>query len=103
MAESAREFFEGLEGRIDPAKVAGQTVSYRFDIEGEGSWHVAVVDGEVTVTEATDPADCMIWMKDEVFAKLRAGKQNPMTAFMTGKIKVDGDMALAMKLKDLFF
>ena len=45
----------------------------------------------------------MIRMKDEVFAKLRAGKQNPMTAFMTGKIKVDGDMALAMKLKDLFF
>ena len=45
MAESAREFFEGLEGRIDPAKVTGQTVSYRFDIEGAGSWHVAVVDG----------------------------------------------------------
>ena len=53
MAESAREFFEGLEGRIDPAKVAGQTVSYRFDIDGEGSWRVAVVDGAVTVTEAT--------------------------------------------------
>ncbi len=103
MADSAREFFEGLEGRIDPAKMAGQTVSYRFDIEGEGNWHVGVVDGAVTVTESTDSADCVIRMKDDVFAKLRAGKQNPMTAFMTGKIKVEGDMSLAMKLKDLFF
>jgi putative sterol carrier protein len=42
-------------------------------------------------------------MKDEVFAKLRRGEQSPMTGFMTGKIKVDGDVGLALKLKDLFF
>ena len=35
----------------------------------------------------------MIHMKDEVFGKLRRGQQNPMTGFMTGKIKVDGDVA----------
>ena len=40
MAESAREFFEGIESRIDPARTQGQTVSYRFDIDGAGSWHV---------------------------------------------------------------
>ena len=45
-ATSAREFFEGLEGRIDPAKIAGQTVSYRFDIAGAGSWRIAVADGK---------------------------------------------------------
>jgi hypothetical protein len=45
MVGSAREFFEGIEGRIDPEKTKGQTVSYRFDIEGAGSWRVAVVDG----------------------------------------------------------
>jgi len=103
MAGSTREFFEGLEDKIDPAKVAGKTVSYRFDIEGASSWRIGVVDGAVTVKETTDPADCAIRMKEEVFDKLRAGKQNPMTAFMTGKIKVDGDIALATQLNDLFF
>lgn len=103
MAASAREFFEGLEQRIDPAKVAGETVSYRFDIQGAGSWRVGIDDGEVAVVETTDPADCVIRMKEDVLLRLLRGEQNPTTAFMTGKIKVDGNMALALKLQQLFF
>ena len=45
MAESAREFFEGLEGRVDPSKTAGMTNSYVFDIDGAGLWKVDVDDG----------------------------------------------------------
>lgn len=100
---SAREFFEGLEQRVDPAKVAGETLSYRFDIEGAGSWRVAVADGTVAVSESTDDADCVIRMKEEVLLRLLRGEQNPTTAFMTGKIKVDGNMGLALKLQQLFF
>lgn len=103
MAASAREFFESIEGRVDPAKTKGQTVSYRFDIEDTGSWRIDVVDGATTVTESADAADCVIRMKEQTLLRLIDGKQNPATAFMTGKIKVDGDMALALKLKDLFF
>ena len=101
MAESAREFFGGLESRLDPAKLEGVTATYRFDIQGAGSWKVAVEDGAATVTESNDPADCVISMKEEVFDRLRAGKQNPMTAFMTGKIKIEGDMSVAMALSQL--
>lgn len=103
MAESAREFFEGIESRIDPERTKGQTVSYRFDIEGAGSWRVAVVDGQTTVQETADGADCVIAMKEETLLKLIRGETKPTTAFMTGKIKVDGDMSLALKLKELFF
>ena len=103
MADSAREFFDGIDGRIDPEKTRGQTVSYRFDIEGAGSWHVDVADGETTVRESTDGAACVIRMKEETLLKLVAGKTKPTTAFMTGKIKVDGDVGLALKLQDLFF
>ena len=102
MAESAREFFDGLEGRLDPAKLDGITASYRFDITGAGSWHVAVADGAAKVTESDGPADCTITMTEDVFDRLRSGTQNPTTAFMTGKIKVDGDMSLALKIKELF-
>lgn len=103
MVASAREFFEAIEGRVDPAKTKGETVSYRFDIADAGSWKVDVVDGATTVTESTDAADCVIRMKEETLLRLIDGKQNPATAFMTGKIKVDGNMALALKLKELFF
>jgi putative sterol carrier protein len=42
-------------------------------------------------------------MKEQTLLRLIDGKQNPATAFMTGKIKVDGNMALALKLQQLFF
>jgi putative sterol carrier protein len=103
MAASAREFFEAIPNTIDPEKTKGETVSYRFDIDGAGSWKVDVVDGAVTVAESTGAADCAIWMKEETLLRLIDGKQNPATAFMTGKIKVEGRMELALKLQQLFF
>jgi putative sterol carrier protein len=103
MVASAREFFEAIPAKIDPEKTEGETVTYRFDIEGAGSWKVDVVDGAVSVVETGDAADCVIRMKEDVLLRLIDGKQNPATAFMLGKIKVDGDMGLALKLQKLFF
>jgi putative sterol carrier protein len=102
MSDTTADFFESLESRLDPAKLGGVTASYRFDIDGAGSWRVDVHDGVVGVSEGGEGGDCVIRMKDEVCRKLRRGEQNPMTGFMTGKIKVDGDVGLALKLKELF-
>ncbi len=103
MAQSVREFFEGLEARVDESKTAGMTNTYRFDVEGAGSWTVAVDDGKVTVTEdgGAEP-DCTISASEETFQKLIGGEQNPTTAYMTGKLKITGDMGAAMKLQKLF-
>jgi putative sterol carrier protein len=103
MAQTAQEFFDGLESRLDPAKLAGQAASYRFDIEGAGSWRVDVVDGRASVSEGGEGGDCVIRMRSETFAKLLRGEQSPVTGFMTGKIKVDGDLSHALRLKELFF
>jgi putative sterol carrier protein len=102
MAETTREFFESLETRIDPARLHGLNASYRFDIAGAGIWRVDVAEGSATVTENGEGGDCIIRMKDEVFTKLRRGELNPMNGFMLGRIKVKGDMSLAVKLKELF-
>jgi putative sterol carrier protein len=101
MAASAREFFEGLESRIDGERTAGMTASYRFDVEGAGSWHVAVADGRATVTESTQAADCAIGLKEETLLKLLRGETKPATAFMLGRITVEGDMQLALRLGEL--
>ena len=102
MAESVQEFFASLESRADTSKTAGMTNSYVFDIEGAGQWKVEVGDGKVTVTEGTGDADATITASEETFQKIVAGEQNATTAYMTGKLKIKGDMGAAMKLQKLF-
>jgi putative sterol carrier protein len=99
---TTREFFESLESRVDESRTAGMNNSYLFDIEGAGKWKVDVQDGKVTVTEGGDDADAVITTSDETFAKITSGEQNPTSAYMTGKLKVRGDMGAAMKLQKLF-
>jgi putative sterol carrier protein len=99
--ESARQFFEDLQGRADPSRAADLSASYRFDIEGAGTWHVDVENGAVTVTESENPADCVIATDEQTFLAVVGNEQSPMGAFMTGKIRVEGDMGLALRLKDL--
>ena len=98
----AREFFESLPARVDPARTAGVNKSYVFDIEGAGVWKVDVTDAGIEVTEGGGDADVTIRASEETFRAIAEGKQNPTTAYMTGKLKIDGDMSAAMKLQKLF-
>ena len=100
--DEPREFFETLESRVDPAKAAGLTASYRFEIDGSGTWTVDVDDGKVTVTENGAEADVTISSSAETFLKIANGEQNPTAAYMSGKLKINGDMGQAMKLQKLF-
>ena len=100
--DSPREFFETLETRIDPAKAAGMTASYLFEIDGAGTWIVDVDDGKVSVGENGSDADCTISTSSETFMKIANREQNPTAAYMSGKLKVKGDMGQAMKLQKLF-
>ena len=102
MADTVREFFDGLEGRVDPSKTAGMTNSYLFDIDGAGQWLVAVDDGKVDVTEGGTGGDVTISANEENFMRIVRGEQNPTAAYMSGKLKVKGDMGAAMKLQKLF-
>jgi putative sterol carrier protein len=99
---SAKEFFDTLETRVDASKTAGMNNSYLFDIDGAGTWKVDVQDGNVNVTEGGGDADVTITTSEETFEKMVSGEQNPTSAYMTGKLKVKGDMGAAMKLQKLF-
>ena len=99
---TAREFFEGLESRVDPAKTAGMTNSYVFEIDGAGTWKVDVQDGSVSVTEGGGDADATISASEETFEQIASRDLNATTAYMTGKLKIRGDMGAAMKLQKLF-
>ena len=97
-----REFFETLESRVGAAQTAGVNKSYVFDIEGAGVWKVDVTDAGVEVTEGGTDADVTIRASEDTFRAIAEGKQNPTTAYMTGNLKIDGDMSAALKLQKLF-
>jgi putative sterol carrier protein len=99
---AAKEFFDTLEAKADPSKLAGMTNSYLFVIEGEGSWLVTIADGALAVNEGEGNADATIETNGETFEKIVSGEQNPTTAYMTGKLKIKGDMGAAMKLQKIF-
>jgi len=99
---SVQEFFEGLPTRVAADRIAGMNNTYVFDIEGAGTWTVVVADGAIEVSEGAGDADCTFSASAESFEKIVAGEQNPTTAYMTGKLKIKGDMGAAMKLQKIF-
>jgi putative sterol carrier protein len=102
MPGTVQEFFQTLPSRADMSKTAGMNNSYAFDIEGAGQWTVKVENGSVEVVDGAGEADVTISASQEIFEKIIAGEQNPTSAYMTGKLKLKGDMGAAMKLQKLF-
>lgn len=78
------------------AKMGGQGFdgTAKFVIEGEG----AIIIDQSGARAGDDDADVTLTATADVFKAILDGEQNPTTAFMTGKLAVDGDMGLAMKL-----
>ena len=99
---TVQEFFDQLPSRVDPEKTAGMNTAYVFDVADVGQWTVTVADGAVSVSEGAGAADCTISASEETFEKIVSGEQNATTAYMTGKLKIQGDMGAALKLQKLF-
>ena len=65
--------------------------------------HIRIADGACTVSDGTaDSPDVTLTMDDDDLADMLTGELNGMTAFMTGKLQLDGDMMLAQKIVTLF-
>lgn len=98
-AAPAVNLFETIQGKASQATPLGSTL--KFDFGGE----VLYIDGTLhTNMVSTDDrsADCTIKVSKTDFQALMGGKLDPMSAVMSGKIQIDGDMSVAMKLQSLF-
>jgi putative sterol carrier protein len=86
-------------------RVSGKTKlggTLKFDLGGDGSLFIDGTGSDNVVTvNKNDPANCTISMEASDFEDLIHGRLQPTAAFMQGKMKVDGDMGLAMKLGQL--
>jgi putative sterol carrier protein len=104
MADSVEQFFSELQGKIDPAKTAGMNQTYQFNIEGDGggNWYVKLTDGQPEVVQGvSDSPNITLTADASNWLDIATGKMNGQTAFLTGKLKIQGDMSLAMKLQSI--
>ncbi len=105
MADSIQAFFDALPGKIDPARLTGMNATFQFVATGDGGgdWNVKIADGkaDINLGKADSPTIVLTAAAADWLA-LMNGQMNGQTAFITGKLKIQGDMTLAMKLESLF-
>lgn len=94
-----------LSGSAQAEKLKGMDATILFDIKGSdgGLWTVDIDDGAVSLEEGqTGSPDVTVEAKAEDLLALLNGDLNPMAAFMRGRLKVKGDMSIAMQIQKLF-
>ena len=99
---TVQEIFDMLANRPVPEQAADINATLQFDLGGEGGgqWYLAVAEGKVSTAAGMAPnPQLTLSVSAADYLALFNGQLNPMNAFMTGKLKVKGDMALAMRLQ----
>lgn len=105
MPLTVAELMERMPGAFIPEKAQGVDAVIQFKFTGAeaGDWFAVIKDGKVAVERGTAPAPRMTLTADsDDYVKIFTGELDGMQAFMQGKIKLAGDLNLAMKLMQMF-
>jgi putative sterol carrier protein len=105
-SKSIRELWQEIERVMNenPEPIKGMNVVYQYEITGDdsGTFQLLISEGAARVVEGTEATpDCTLKLSDTNFKKMIMGKLNGTAAFMTGKLKVQGSMGLALKLEGI--
>jgi putative sterol carrier protein len=99
------ELFEAMPARLNTTAAASLNKTLQWNITGDdsGVWVLHIVDGACRlIPGGVEKPDVTFTITSQDWLALEAGKLNPMQAFLTGKLNVTGDTALAMKVPQLF-
>ena len=100
-----RQIIETLERNFDPEVAKGLDVVLQYHISGEdsGDYQIMIKDGTLKIEKGIhDSPTVTIRMADKIWLGLFNNTVNPMLAFTSGKIEVEGDFGLAMKFPKIF-
>ena len=102
---TVKETFDAMPTKFRADKAAGTNATIQYDVSGQGggTWHAVIKDGACKVVDgaATSP-NLTLQIAAQDWLDMIAGKQSGQMLFMSGKLKVKGDMGLAMKLGSMF-
>ncbi|UOE75804.1 SCP2 sterol-binding domain-containing protein [Parageobacillus thermoglucosidasius] len=101
-----KEIFQMIDAQLkeDPSRVDGIVAVYQFNLSGDeaGIYQVILHPNEGTAIEGEKEApDCTLSIDSHDFKKMVEGELNGTEAFMSGKLKIDGDMGLALRLQQI--
>ena len=100
-----KEIFAEMPKNLNADAAKGMNSTIQFNLSGDngGQWHVVIKDGTCQVQEGTaSSANMTLSMSAQDYVDMIMGKLNGQMAFMSGKLKISGDMGLAMKMQSLF-
>lgn len=102
---TVKETFDLMPSRFKPDKAQGVNAVIQYEITGEGggTWCATIKDGVCTVAQGAGASPTLtLTMSGQDWLDMLAGKLSGQMAFMSGKLKLRGDMGLAMKLGTIF-
>ena len=88
------KILEEFQAFLDPKAKGGIKGTAKLDITGEGTLMLTEDGAEI----ADAPADVTLSASEATFRNILSGDQNPVMAFMSGKLKVDGNTQRALKV-----
>ena len=98
------ELFEAMPARLNNAAAAKVNKTVQWNITGDdlGVWAIQINDGAARlIPDGVEKPDVTFTVNSQDWLTIAEGKLNAMNAFMTGKLKIAGDMGLAMKVPQL--
>jgi putative sterol carrier protein len=103
---TVKETFDNMQSKFQPAKAAGVNATIQYDITGDqgGTWHAVIKDGACAVNPGAgaNPNLTLTMSSQDWLDMVDTKKLSGQMAFMSGKLKIKGDMGLAMKVGSLF-
>ena len=102
--DSVTQLFTLIPSRFDPAKWGPDDAVLQFNVSGDGggNWTAAITGGSLSVSQGVAPEPTMtLNCTDADLLSMVNGELSPVSAFMQGKVKIEGNMALALKLQGL--
>ena len=100
-----QEIFNEMPKNLNADAAKGMNSVIQFNLSGDngGQWYATIKDGKAEVAQGAAPAPNMtLSMSASDYVDMIMGKLNGQMAFMSGKLKISGDMGLAMKMQNLF-
>lgn len=101
---TASELFASLPNRFRSERAGDLRAVYVFELEGEGggSWTVRVADGALTVEDApAAEADVTVRAKADDWLAIVEGRMDPQLAYLTKRLRVTGNLQLALRLREV--
>jgi len=100
-----KEVFSKMPEVFNPSAAQGLDVVIQYNITGEGggNWNITIKDGACQIQEGShDSPTVTLTMSSETWLSMVNKEINGMQAFMSGQLKVSGDMMLAQRIEQLF-